>query len=227
MGTTIRYLILFLLLNCLIDGVGRTESSSFFSHAVNSQMKADLGQFLKNFPQNKGQQQHLEEVLQNPEYRQILLFIDSPFSFANIQKASQLKKPFSLIGILDALSYNLKLNDSFSDWYLSRFFLLVKREPTLYMGPFLTFCQKSDGSYAEWFADPLLEIIENFPKEFLMGIQKMENRKILCSILKTGDYKSIINKLRSLASPNQTRDNEYINNLLNCLTMGSSLLLTN
>jgi hypothetical protein len=189
---------------------------AFFSDEINNEFKTDLTGFLKRLPQNQGQQGRVREVLSYSEYEKILLFIDLPFSFEKIDQASKLKSPFLLIETLDILSNNLNLKVSFSDWYMSKLFLLIEEKPELYILPFLHFCQKSDGEFAEGLAHPLAEFISNYPEEFSKGLQTLNNVKKLCGIMETGDYKLVSRSLNKLAYYNKTKNIKNVNDLLDC-----------
>ncbi len=193
-----------------ISNVGYGKNDVFFSEDINNELKKDLAGFLKWSP-------NIEEVLSYSEYKKIILFIDSPFSFNRINQASELKNPFLLIETLDVLSYNLKLKVFFSDWYLSKLFSYVKEKPGLYMLPYLRFCQKSDGAFAEGFADPLAEIMNNSPKEFSESLQRLNNMKKICGILATGDYELVSGSLKKLADYNKTKNIKMVNDLFNCV----------
>jgi hypothetical protein len=208
-----------MLIVLFILAIGKSSyagEDTFFSEEINNEFKTDLTGFLKRLPENQGQQGKVKEVLSCSEYKGILLFIDSPFSFKHINQASKLKSPFLLVETLDILSYNLNLKVSFSDWYMSKIISFVQEQPELYMLPFLRFCQKSDGEFAEGLADPLAEIISNHPKEFSKGLQSHNKVEKFCGILATGDYSFISKSLNNLARYNETKNIKIVNDLLDC-----------
>jgi hypothetical protein len=208
--------LLILLFLLAISDSSYAKNNTFFPDEITNELKTDLTGFLQRLPKNQGQRGMVEEVLSYSEYKKMLLFIDSPFSFKNINQASNLKSPFLLMETLDDLSYNLNLKIFFSDWYISKLILLVQEKPELYMPPFLRFCQKSDGAYAEGLADPLAEIIINHPEEFSRSLQSLNNAEKLCGILATGDYQFISKGMNKLAHYNKTKNIKIVNDLLDC-----------
>ena len=200
-----------------ISTICYADDNVFFPDKINIELKTDLVGFLKRLPQNEGQREGVNEILSSPEYPQIVLFIDSPFSSEHINRASMLKSPFLLMEILDILSYNLNRKNFFSDWYMSKIVLLAQNQPKSYMRPFLLFCQKSDGAFAEDLADPLTKVIDLHPKEFSAFLKSINEAEKFCGILATGDYRIISMSMKRLARYNETRNNRFVNKLLGCL----------
>lgn len=214
-----KYSMLIILFILAISKCSYGGENTYFSDEISNEFKTDITGFLKKLPQNQGQQGTVNEVLSYPEYEGILLFIDLPFSFDKIDQASKLKSPFLLIETLDILSHNLNLKVSFSDWYMSKLFLLIEEKPELYILPFLRFCQKSDGEFAEGLAHPLAEFISNYPEEFSKSLQTLNNVKKLCGIMATGDYRLISKSINKLAYYNKTKNIKNVNELLDCFAL--------
>jgi len=191
----IKLLTLILTLYFLFIHSSYAEEKYFFPESTRNEMKSDLVHFLKKIPQNDGQHKHINRVLKKAQYEDILYLIDSTFTPKKIRELSKSEDLFSLIEVLDILSYNLKMEDSFSNWYLSNLVVLAKKEPSSYLTFLLNFCLKSDGAYSEWFADPLVETIVLYPKEFSMALQKINGWKKICSILQTGSFQRAIRAL--------------------------------
>jgi hypothetical protein len=207
--------LILLFLVAMSNGV-YAKNDAFFPEDIVKRLKSDLPGFLRSVPTNEGQRQRIEEVISDPEHRKILLFIESPFAAEKISQASQLNNPLLMIEALDILSSNLKLQTLFSDWYLSELVSLVDKKPEMYMLPFLRFCEKSDGAFAEALADPLAEIISNHPGEFSKRLQSIENRIRLCGILETGDSQLVSKSMDKLTDYNKSEKAKAINDLLNC-----------
>jgi hypothetical protein len=197
-----------------INSFGGEET--YFPDEINHELKTDLTGFLKRLPRNPAQEGKVNEVLSSSEYEGILLFTDAPFSFEKINEASKLKFPFLLIETLDMLSRNMNLKVSFSDWYMSKLFLLIEEKPELYILPFLRFCQKSDGEFAEGLAHPLAETINNYPEEFSKNLQSLDSAEKLCGIMASGDYRFVFKSLNKLAYYSKSKNIKNVNELLAC-----------
>lgn len=208
-----RFMTLVLILNLVFVCSSYAKENHFFPEAIRNEMRSDLTGFLRNIPQNEGQKQHINRILENKHYEEILLLTDCSFSPEVIEKISKDEELFSLIEVLDILSYNLRLGDSFSNWYLSRLVSLVENKPSLYLVSFLRLCQHSDGVYAEWFADPLVEIILSYPKEFSVALGQINGWEKICSILRTGNFQKVIPALIHY----EKEEFNNVRELLNCL----------
>ena len=208
-----------LFITYLICSCAHTKEISFFSEVINNDMRMDVTRFLKNIPENKGQQKHIDRVLQLSEYKNILLLIDDSFSFDVVNKVSLLENPFVLIETLDILSYNKQMNKSFSTWYLSELVSLVNSKPKIYMTSFLRLSQKSDGMYLEWFADPLSEIIKSNTEEFSKSVQEIGNYEKICRILNTGNYTLVSNSINLLRIYNEKNNFETVTKIIECFSL--------
>lgn len=208
-----RLMTLVLTLNFVFVYSSYAKGNQFFSESIRNEMRSDITGFLKSIPQNEGQQQHINRILENSQYKEILLLIDCSFSPEVIEKISKNEELFSLIEVLDILSYNLRAEDSFSNWYLSRLVSLVENKPSLYLVSFLRFCQQSDGVYSEWFADPLVTIISSYPKEFSVALDEINGWEKICSILWTGNFQKVITVLIYY----EKEEFSNVRKLLNCL----------
>jgi len=208
-----RLLTLIFTLNFVFVHFSYAKENHFFPEAIRNEMKSDITGFLKNIPQNKGQQQYINRILEDTQYEEILLLMDSSFSPEVIEKISKNEELFSLIEVLDILAYNLRSEDSFSNWYLSRLVSLVENKPSLYLVSFLRLCQHSDGVYSEWFADPLVKIILSYPKEFSVALGEINGWKKICSILRTGNFQKVITTLNHY----EKKELSNVRELLNCL----------
>lgn len=216
----IRYIyniavVVIIFLSCYLSPI-TAQKHRFFAETVEIAMKMDIDGFLKQLAINQGQEEQIERLFQCPNYRDILLFLDASFTPEIIEKISRFPEPFLFIEILDILAYNLKLNEAFSFWYFSQLVEKVENQPEVYMEPFLRFCQKSDGSYAEWFADPLTEIITISPEAFSQGLKETNTWESICGILQTGDEQKTLKSLEILSHIAEAK-NQAIQNLLNCV----------
>jgi hypothetical protein len=201
---------------CWIPG-SHAEDLSFFPEAIQTAMQTDLDMFLQQLPINQGQREQIERVFQSPEYRNMLLFLDTSMSVESVQQLSHIPEPFLLVETLDMLASNLHLNQAFSDWYFSRLVNMVNEEPNVYMALFLRLCQKSDGAYAEWFADPLSAILATSPDVFAQGLQETNGWKMICGILQTGDTQKVSTGLGIVSHLKEIEKNPAVQHLLACM----------
>lgn len=191
----------------------------FFPKNIETKMICNLKDYLIKLPQNKGQQKFVERLLSHPEYQQLILFLDTTFSVEILNKTTLLDKPFLLIETLDIISSNQELEDEFSNWYFTKLFLLVKERPTIYMRYFILYCKKSDGFYAEWFADPLEQLIMIHPHSFLAALKEIDCCKKITAILMTGYYTRLIQYLKSEKGKKEIGNTQVIDELLECLAL--------
>jgi hypothetical protein len=200
----------------IVSNLACAADDNFFPKRISREFSADLTGCLKKLPVNLGQQEKIKEVLAYSEYRKILLFVDSPLNRDRLIQASKLQNPFLLVETLDILSFNLGM-ESFSEWYFSRLVTYVNEKPAFYMLLFLRFCRKSDGEYAEWFADSLAEIIEKYPMEFSTTLESFNEVEKFCGILETGDDRQNSRSMKKLADYNKAARLKKVKGLLDCM----------
>jgi len=204
-------------INSIFANQNNNLNKNPFPNEVVIKMEEDINGFIEHLSINEGQSKEIIEFKKTCDVKKLLVFLDPNFSPENMKKFSNIKYFFKYIIMLDIISNNYKLNLDYGTWFLSKLFSLVIEKPNLYMESFLSICQQSDGGYAEWFADPLTEIIKKYPTEFFNAFNKVNTADQMCAILVTGDSNKVIESMNILQIKFKDKKNLKISYLLDCI----------
>lgn len=209
--------ILFVITSKCIANQDINSNENPFPDKIVNEMKKDINDFLDKLPINEGQTKQVEEFKKNCDINKLFDFINPNFSPNNIKRLASFNNFFDYFEILQIVSYNYKVNTDYSTWFLAKIFSFVKEKPNLYMESFLYICQRSDGYYAEWFADPLVELIKKYPTDFTNNFKKVNTVEKICGILETGDNNAVLESVSILQKNDKFKNDPKITQLLNCI----------